>query len=98
MDETIVECLYAAVDETNALRPGEPPLEKSTDTALFGSASALDSLGLVNFVVAAEQKIEAAFELPIVLADDRALGREPSPFRTIGSLAEYVQVLLRERE
>jgi hypothetical protein len=97
MDHKIVESLYAAVEDTNAQRPGEPPLEKSLDTALYGSASALDSLGLVNFIVAAEQRVEASFGTPIVLADDRALARDPSPFQSLGALAEYVEVLLREK-
>jgi acyl carrier protein len=98
MDQKIVGYLYAAIDDTNAQRAGEPPLEKTPETALFGSASALDSLGLVNFIVAAEKRIEEAYGTPIVLADDRALAREPSPFQSVGALADYVEVLLRERE
>jgi hypothetical protein len=96
MSDQIVEALYNAVDDVNRLRSGEPPLPKSTDTALYGSSSELDSLGLVNFIVAAEQRIEEATGRSLILADDRALAREPSPFTSIGALAEYVDVLLRE--
>jgi acyl carrier protein len=98
MNEQIVACLYEAVDDINRQRSGEPALGKSPETALYGSSSELDSLGLVNFIVAAEQKIEAGFGQSIVLADDRALSHEPSPFRSIGALADYVEVLLRENE
>ena len=98
MNQKIVECLYAAVDEVNRQRHDAPPLHKALETPLYGKSSALDSLGLVNFVVAAEQRIEEAFGTPIVLADDRALAQEPSPFRSIGALADYVAILLKESE
>jgi acyl carrier protein len=97
MNEKIVECLYAAVDETNRSRSGAVALAKSSDAPLYGSSSELDSLGLVNFIVAAEQKIEQAFGTSIVLADDRALSHEPSPFGSIQALADYIEVLLSEK-
>jgi acyl carrier protein len=96
--DEIVDSLYAAIDDVNHARPGETSLEKSPDAPLYGSASALDSLGLVNFVVAAEQRIQERSGKSIVLADDRALAREPSPFASVGALADYVEVLLREME
>jgi D-alanine--poly(phosphoribitol) ligase subunit 2 len=98
MREQIVESLYAAIDETNRQRPAGAPLPRALDTPLYGSSSALDSLELVNFIVAAEQKIDAAFGTSIVLADDRALSQDPSPFRSLGALADYVEVLLKELE
>jgi acyl carrier protein len=98
MTEQITEALYGAIDDVNRERPSDRQLAKSPDTALYGSASDLDSLGLVNFVVAAEQRIEAALGKSLVLADDRALAQDPSPFRSVGALAEYVEVLLREQD
>jgi acyl carrier protein len=98
MNEKIVEALYAAIDDVNRQRVGEPPLSKSHETALYGSASELDSLGLVNLIVAAEQHIQEGFGRAVILADDRALSHDPSPFSTVGALADYVEVLLREME
>jgi acyl carrier protein len=96
MNEQITEALYAAIDDVNRERAPDKQLAKAPDTALYGSASQLDSLGLVNFVVAAEQHIERAFGKSLVLADDRALAQEPSPFGSVAALADYVEVLLRE--
>ena len=96
VNSRIITCLYAAVDEVSRTVTG-PPLAKSPDTALFGGRSDLDSLGLINFVVAAEQAIERDFGTPIMLADDRALSQEPSPFRSIGALADYIEALLAEK-
>ena len=98
INDRIIECLYNAVDHVNHASPGEIVLAKTPDSPLYGSSSALDSLGLVNFIVAAEQEIERSFGTSIVLADDRALAQDPSPFRSIGDLADYIRVLLKERE
>jgi acyl carrier protein len=94
--ERIYECLYAAIDEVNRDRDGKPPLAKAPETPIHGDESALDSLGLVNFVVAAEENIEQEFGLMLMLADDRSLSQEPSPFRSVQALADYVLVLLAE--
>jgi acyl carrier protein len=97
MNEKIIECIYAAIDEANDQRnPDDPVMEKSFETTIHGDSSALDSLGLVNFVVAVEENVEKAFGSSLMLADDRALVEEPSPFQSVGNLAVYVETLLRE--
>lgn len=98
MDDRIVACIYAAVDEANEERDGKPPIAKSPETSIHGDASGLDSLGLINFVVAVEENVEREFGRPILLADDRALTREPSPFDSIAELGAYVEELLQEQE
>lgn len=96
MKERIFDCLYAAIDDVNTDHDGKPPLAKSPETSIHGSSSTLDSLGLVNFVVAVEENVEREFGAQIMLADDRSLSQEPSPFRSLQALADYVEVLLRE--
>jgi acyl carrier protein len=66
------------------------------ETRLFGSKGLLDSLGLVTVVLDVEQQISDRSGCTISLADDRALSMERSPFRTVGTLADYVLTLLRE--
>jgi acyl carrier protein len=56
---------------------------------LFGESGFLDSMSLVSLVVAVEQAIEDQFGKTVSLADEKALSRRHSPYRTIGSLAEY---------
>ena len=65
-------------------------------TELFGRDGVLDSMGLVNLVVALEEVIQERYGVAITLADERAMSRSKSPFRTISSLAEYIAKLLRE--
>jgi len=67
----------------------EIPDSLGRDTVLFGRQGILDSLGLVSFVVAVEQAIEDRFRVQVSLADERAMSQTNSPYRTVGSLAEY---------
>ncbi len=70
--------------------------ELNAETALFGEEGLLDSLSLVAIVVAVEQAIEDEHDCAVSLADDRAMSREHSPYRTVGTLAAYAGELLRE--
>jgi acyl carrier protein len=92
--EKVLQAIYGAVEEANATLPAERRLEKSPETVLFGKDGKLDSLGLVNLIVATEQRIEEAFGVAVTLADERAMSQQHSPFRTIGSLADYAATLL----
>jgi acyl carrier protein len=88
---------YRAVDEVNQLLSRDKQVSKGLETVLVGSGGQLDSLGLINLIVAIEQKVEEEYGRTVTLADERAMGREPSPFTTMGALVEYVAGLLREK-
>ena len=70
--------------------------EINFDTTIYGNDSRLDSLGLVNLLVTIEQNIEDEFDASLTLADERAMSQKHSPFTTIGSLANYIEMLLKE--
>lgn len=86
--EAIVTAIYAAIDELNASLEPERQLSKSEDTPLFGQG-ALDSLQLVNLVMAAEQQILERLDLSVVLASEAAMSRKRSPYRCVGALADF---------
>ena len=66
------------------------------DLLLFGKGGILDSMNLVTLVVAMEEVIEEEYDVNIILADERAMSRSQSPFRTLESFGEYILELLRE--
>lgn len=74
------------------------PVPQAPDVVLFGEGAVLDSLGLVNVVVAVEESVHDAFEKEICLSDDRSLSQPESPYRTVDSLARYVVLLLSENQ
>jgi acyl carrier protein len=90
----VIELLYAAVDDLNLQLRKDARLEKSPATALTGDGGRLDSLGLLNLLVFTEQRIETAFGASVMLADDEAMAKEPSPFRNLDALADHATALL----
>lgn len=69
-----------------------PPMEEVTAaTPLLGSGSDLDSMALVHFVADLEERLRTAFGKDWILADERALSRSRSPFRTVGDLAAFIE-------
>lgn len=91
-----IEIIYKAIDETNLLAPPAQHLEKSVDTVIFGDMGKLNSLGLVTFIVATEQKIEEETGISVTLADEKAMSQRNSPFRTVATLAAYIDQLLSD--
>ena len=94
--ETVLQTIYNVVDEMNMELPEELLMEKSKDFVLFGRSGKLDSLGLVTFIVAVEQKFQEDLGVTVTLADERAMSQKRSPFATIGTLADYTFDLLKE--
>ena len=66
------------------------------DTRLIGRAGLLDSMGLVTLIVDVEQRLEEEHDTVVVIADERAMSQRHSPFRSLGSLADYVCQLVKE--
>lgn len=93
----ILNLIHAAIDEVNTTLPPDRQIAKSPETELFGRGSRLDSLGLVNLVIATEARLtESGME--IALADERAMSRKQSPFRTVSSLCDYIAERIQEVE
>lgn len=87
-----VQELLAESDEQVHVAPGE----LNETTRLIGQQGILTSLELVTLLFNVEQTINDELNTIITLADERAMSQEKSPFRTIGSLAQYVETLLTE--
>jgi acyl carrier protein len=70
--------------------------DASPDTPLYGEATGIDSLSLVRIVAEVERAAEDTFKKRVLLADERAMSRHSSPYRTLGTLAELLQERLAE--
>jgi D-alanine--poly(phosphoribitol) ligase subunit 2 len=94
--QPVVDAVNSAVDDLNEILDPDERIGKSPDEALIGNDARLDSLGLVNLIVLVEEKIQQKFGVGITLVDERAMSQSKSPFRTLGSLAEFVEEQLNE--
>lgn len=96
MREKISELI---LDQINAYNE---ELDEKIDTSigkqaiLFGKGTVLDSVDLVSLIVSIEQAVEDTFDQTIILADARAMSQKNSPFRTVGTLSDYIAMLLKE--
>tara|TARA_Y100001934_G_C12087593_1_gene647762 strand:- start:529 stop:831 length:303 start_codon:yes stop_codon:yes gene_type:complete len=93
----IKDLIINAVQDLNEQLPQEEQLPLSTKTVLFGRDGKLDSLGLVNLLVMIEQNIEDELEISITIADEKAMSQKHSPFKTIGTLADYLNIRLKDK-
>jgi len=96
LNEQIERALARAIDDLNRQLPEDRKLAKSPDAVLFGKNGQLDSLGLVSFIVEVERKVEEELGVSIILADERALSQQNSPFMSLQSLEKYVAFLIKE--
>jgi len=92
MREKVIQGIFKVIDDINAQLPEEKRMSKSLDTILIGPMGALDSLGLVNFIVGIEQQMEERFGMPVMLTDE--MFKEDSPLQSVEYLAEYLLRLL----
>jgi acyl carrier protein len=89
MNENLISLIVTTVQEINRQEDMNITVDLGSDTPLFGRDGLLDSIGLVTLVVALEQAIEDKFGVSVSLADEKAMSQRHSPYRTIGTLAEY---------
>ena len=90
IEEIIINVLQDNNVESEAL---EHPTE---DTKLFGEGGALDSLALVSVITDLEEEIYDEFDKQVTLADEKTMSRRSSPFGTVGSLRDYIYMLIEE--
>ena len=86
--------LYPALEEVEPMLEVEVPRERSSP--LMGNGSPMDSLALVTYLVAVEARLESQTDRPIRLVNENAMSRGASPFRTLGTLADYIAELTSE--
>lgn len=98
--KAIMELIFRAIDEVNQLLPSERRLGKTHATILSNKSEqgSLDSLGMVNFIVALEQLINEEMGVSVSLADDLIISEEHNPFHTVSILADNIDGLLMDHQ
>jgi len=87
--DDIIEIIYLAIDDYNQINTANL-LNKDLNTLLYGQEGKLDSLGLVNLILAIEERLLDKYNKNISLADDKAFSEKTSPFSNVSTLAEFI--------
>ena len=94
VSNSVEQAVFQAVEETNQIAPPHRQLGLSRETVVSGSGARLDSLGFVNLVLAVERVVEQSFGETVSLANPDVLALNDSPFRTLGTLIDYIAMHL----
>ena len=87
--------IFDTLDLVNAQLPPGQRLARRPDTVLVGAGGVLDSLGLVTFVLALEERLEAALGRAVPLLDPEKLTPDGA-FHTVDSLSRFLGELMSE--
>jgi len=80
---------------TDALEfTGRPPQEPEEGFVLLGAGATLDSLSVVQYVLDVEQRLADKYRTLVSLTDEKAMSQRQSPFRSVGTLIDYLDSLL----
>ena len=98
MKDEIIKLIQKIVEDQNPTLPRPVEISQGPEAGLYGPSGVLDSLGLVRLIVEIEAAVEDQFGTAVILANDRAMSQKHSPFLTVGTLATYIEELLKENE
>ncbi|RYE74807.1 MAG: acyl carrier protein [Myxococcales bacterium] len=90
---TVLSLVVQAAEELNPSLDEAIATHLGEEAPLYGRDGVLDSLDLVSLILLVEEKTAEALGTPVTLTSDRALSSFRSPFRTVGSLTDYVVAL-----
>lgn len=76
--------------DTHQVEDGAGAVRATEGLPLIGDDAALSSMALVSFIADVESALAEAHDLAVTLVSERAFSRSRSPFRTVGTLADYV--------
>ena len=94
MNDNILDIVWGAVDQINATANEGELIAKEPDTPLLGSDDGIDSLCFVNLIVALEEQIQQKKNKSVLIVSEETLALEEHPFRTVRTLADYLEKLL----
>lgn len=92
--DEIRDVIYSAIDEVNLMLPKDRKIEKASHAPLSADKGGLDSLGLINMIIAIEQKLEGRFKKSVSLANEQMMPQGQNPFANVDTLADYILKIL----
>ncbi|MES1147349.1 MAG: acyl carrier protein [bacterium] len=87
---TALKIVTDAVTELNESLEDKIDLSNGEETPIYGAHGVIDSLDLVTLILMIEDEAKFTFGKIISITDDKAMSSVRSPFRTVGSLTDYL--------
>lgn len=90
MREQTFALVKTAIEELNEELEYDTLENVTEDTVVYGGEDGIDSLSLVRLVVDLERQVEEAFGKRVTLADEKAMSMRNSPYRSAGTLTDFI--------
>jgi acyl carrier protein len=92
--EEIVTSVLREIMEAQSI--AAPADGMAADMPLIGSLSVLDSMAFVMLTAGIEQQLSEQLDIAVTIVNEKAMSMRNSPFRTVGTLTDYVFALTQE--
>lgn len=90
--EQIEEVVLRAVDATRSTLPPDVTLASEASTRIVAEGTSLDSLGIINLILAVEDGLRAE-GLEVQVFDEELVTEPNGPFGTVASLVDHCTAL-----
>lgn len=91
----IQEIVFQAIEMANNIREEDKQIPQSLETELYTDNGHLDSMGLVGFLIDVEE-LFLDEDVQIALSDEKAMSQRNSPFKSVQTLVDYIENLIKE--
>lgn len=90
MKAKIMNLLREIIAELNEELQYDSLNNVNEDTTIFGGDEGIDSLSLAFLISQIEIRVDEELGHQIVLADEKAMSMRNSPYRTVGTLIDFI--------
>jgi len=91
MTNKYLDILRRVISDLNEELQYENLENVTEETPIFGDVDGIDSLSLVFLISQTEMLISEELDIDVVLADEKAMSMRSSPYRTVGTLLEFIK-------
>lgn len=92
-EDRLSRVLKQAVNDVNSLLPAEQNIVLAAETSLMGDGARLDSMGVINLIIAVEGGVEREYGVHISLMD-RLIAAASSQTVTLGGVRDLLRAEL----
>jgi hypothetical protein len=93
--DTLESIIYPVVDALEGTLTAGHEFRKNPETILFGLDAPLDSVSLLTFITGVEEQFQNITGNTIQLLTPETMALDESPFRSLGSLAAYLNQVIQ---
>ena len=94
---SILQLIVDVLRETLATQANRADItDIGEDLSLIGASALLDSMAFVMLTAGIEQQLSEKHNLCVTIVNEKAMSMRHSPFRTVGTLTDYVFQLTQE--